>query len=188
MEMDDSEIIGLVLRGNPDAFGAIVNRYHGDCFRFARTVLGNPQDAEDAVQEAFVRAYRALGRYREEDRFRHWLFRILVNQCRTAGARRGRRARREIEDPELVEGAAAADGEARQDRWADLERALAHLNPEQREAMVLKFGEGLEYSEIAQLTGTSVPALKMRVARAKESLRRFVDKAENCGPQARRKA
>jgi RNA polymerase sigma-70 factor, ECF subfamily len=174
--MDDAAAVERVLAGDAEAFTAIVNRHYADCLRYAGAMLGSPQDAEDVVQETFVRAYRGLGRYREADRFRHWLFRILVNQCRTAAVRRSRRAHREVEDPGLLEAAAGSPCEGSWDEWEDFQRALARLNPEQRETLLLKLGEGLEYSEIARLTGASVSALKMRVARARDSLREFVRK------------
>src|SRR5712671_3969803 len=88
--MTDAEIIVQVLDGHRDAYSGIVDRHYADCGRFAYRMLGNRQDAEDALQETFLRAYRALATYRHSDRFRSWLFRILVNQCRTTARRRRR--------------------------------------------------------------------------------------------------
>src|SRR5438093_4145182 len=88
--MTDAEIIAQVLDGRRDAYSGIVDRYYGECSRFAYRMLGNRQDAEDALQETFLRAYRALARYRHSDRFRPWLYRILVNQCRTTARHRRR--------------------------------------------------------------------------------------------------
>jgi RNA polymerase sigma-70 factor (ECF subfamily) len=132
-----------------------------------------PGDAEDAVQDAFLRAYRHLGAYQERDRFSAWLFRIVVNQCRTIGARRrgahALHARAAVEQggPEP-----AVDHPADQDATREeLAAALARLDPDQREAVVLKFAEDLTYDEMAAVTGVGVSALKMRVQRACRRLR-----------------
>jgi RNA polymerase sigma-70 factor (ECF subfamily) len=164
--MTDAELVARVLDGHAADFAVLVERYHADCRRFARHMLGNEQDAEDATQEAFVRAYTGLGRYDERSHFRAWLYRILLNQCRTLARQRGRRDRRFVQDPGLVEGAAAATGEGRGELRDSLAAALAVLEPRMREAFLLKYGEGMEYAEMARITGAGVSALKMRVKRA----------------------
>jgi RNA polymerase sigma-70 factor (ECF subfamily) len=169
--MNDAALIARVLDGDVQAFGTLVDRYHVGCARYAQRMLGNRQDAEDAVQEAFLRAYRALGRYHERDLFRSWLFRILVNQCRTLARQRGRRQRMVVQDDGALERVAAppeADGVAIRDQ---LQTLLGTLEPHLREALLLKHGEGLEYTEMAVLTGSTVSALKMRVKRACDALR-----------------
>jgi RNA polymerase sigma-70 factor (ECF subfamily) len=171
--LSDAAIVRRVLDGDAEAYALLVDRYSERCARYAARVVGNREDAEEAVQDAFVRAYRALGDYRERDRFPAWLFRILINQCRTAAQRAARREQTfPALDPEMVGGAAAPDEEyAERDRLA---RALATLRPEQREAVVLRLGEELTYDEMAALTGAGVSALKMRVARAVARLRELL--------------
>src|SRR3954464_14652109 len=83
--LDPRTIIRAKL-GDIDAFTEIVEAYHRRCLRFARAMLRNPDDAEDMVQDAFVRLYRALPRYEERQRFEPWLFHILGNCCRTANS------------------------------------------------------------------------------------------------------
>jgi RNA polymerase sigma-70 factor (ECF subfamily) len=171
MTLSDSAVVARVLDGETDAFGILVERHHERCTRLATHILGSREDAEDAVQETFLRAYRSLGAYQERDRFGAWVVRILVNQCRTALAKRRRVA--PVGDWDWVP---APDGveEHPADRAAlreELDRALAALEPEQREAVVLKFAEELTYDEIAAATGVSVSALKMRVQRACRRLR-----------------
>jgi RNA polymerase sigma-70 factor (ECF subfamily) len=168
----DSALVLRVLDGDGDAFGVLVARHHARCLRLAIHVLGSREDAEDAVQETFLRAYRSLGTYEDRDRFGGWLARILVNQCRTALTRRTRSA----ETVADWEWAAAPDGvtEHPADRAAlreELQRALAALDPAQREAVVLKFADDMTYDEISAVTGASVSALKMRVQRACRRLR-----------------
>jgi RNA polymerase sigma-70 factor (ECF subfamily) len=170
--MTDAELVGRTRAGEPDAFGTLVSRYYDACWRFAYHMLGERADAEDVVQEAFLRAYLAIGRYDERDQFRGWLFRILTNQCRNALTSRGRRTRRFVQDDVALDTAPApppALGSTVQD--AALVRALAQLDPLQREALLLKYAEGLEYTEMSAMTGAGESALKMRVKRGSERLR-----------------
>jgi RNA polymerase sigma-70 factor (ECF subfamily) len=102
------------------------------------------------------------------------LFRILVNRCRTVGARRGRRARTFVSDDiALLE--AAEEHPAERTTWREeIDRALSRLRPEQREAFLLKYVEDLGYDEMSRLTGAGVSALKMRVMRACDRLRELL--------------
>jgi len=169
-DLPDGVIVRRVLEGDPDAFGVLLSRYRDRMARFAVHMLGDRDEAEDALQEAFIRAYRSLRRCADPDRFDAWLFRIVVNRCRTAAARRARRARLVAGDAPAVGRAAAAPADP--DGWREeIERALARLAPEQREAFLLKHVEELSYEEMARITGAGESALKMRVKRACERLR-----------------
>jgi RNA polymerase sigma-70 factor, ECF subfamily len=170
--LPDSQLVRQVLTGDAEAFALLVDRHHARCLRAATHLLGDADDAEDAVQDAFVRAYRHLGSYREQDRFGAWLLRIVVNQCRTRAARQSRYARLDDNEQALErELALGGPGMDASDRRAELAHALAQLGPEQREAIVLRFAEELSYDEMATLTGVGVSALKMRVQRACTRLR-----------------
>jgi len=169
--MSDAELVARVLAGDPRAFAALAKRHHQGCARLAYRMLGNRQDAEDALQETLLRAYRALGRYQERELFQAWLYRILVNQCRTLGARRARRDGRLMPDPVVVERAAVPSTERREDLRDAFQVALGGIEPKLREAFLLKYGEGLEYAEMARITGVGISALKMRVKRACDVMR-----------------
>lgn len=174
--MTDAELVARTRAGDPDAFGILVSRYYDACWRFAYHMLGEQADAEDVLQETYLRAYLAIGRYDERDQFRGWLFRILTNQCRNAIMSRGRRTRRFVQDEVAIEMAAAPPaGVLRGVEDAALSRALAQLDPNQREALLLKFAEGLEYTEISAMTGLGESALKMRVKRGIERLRALLE-------------
>lgn len=172
VEVTDGELVERVLGGDPDAFNALVDRHYLPCLRFADRLIGNSADAEEAVQDTFVRAYRALGRYRDRQRLRSWLFRILVNRCRTQARRAERRFRLDHAAGERMSGsvmpAPAFEGELN----PALRSALASLPAVQREALLLKHVEELSYEEMAAITGARVSALKMRVKRALETLSR----------------
>jgi len=151
-------------RAEPASDGAVVRAVlAGDVEQFA---------AEDAIQDALIRAFDQLRHCREPDRFAGWFFLILRNRC-FAERRRGFREARPLEDSQEV--ATSVDGPdgavERIERRRALERALLVLTPEQREVLVLKHVEGLPYEEIAQLTGATVASLKMRMHRAYDRLR-----------------
>jgi len=169
--MTDAELVAMVLEGRAQAFATLVGRYHEGCARLAYRLLGNRQDAEDALQEALLRAYRSLARYQDREMFRAWLYRILVNQCRTLGGRRSRWVRRFVHDPSATERPSGDSEETRAEIRDAFQTALDTLDPLLKEAFLLKHGEGLEYAEIATITGAGVSALKMRVKRACDALR-----------------
>jgi RNA polymerase sigma-70 factor (ECF subfamily) len=131
----------------------------------------NPSDAEDVVQETFLRAFRAIGRFERGREFRVWLFTILVNQCRTAATSRKRRQLRFSDDEAALASAADQRPIAVIEEKSAVAAAVDSLEPLLREAFVLKYVEGLEYSEMATITGAGISALKMRVKRACDALR-----------------
>jgi RNA polymerase sigma-70 factor (ECF subfamily) len=173
MTPTDADVVRRVLDGDADAFKVLVDRYYDRCLRLATHLLGAGGDAEDAVQDAFLRAYRHLGAYQERDRFSAWLFRIVVNQARTVGARRrGAQALHARAFAELGGHEPSVEHPADHDAVREeLDRALARLDPDQREAVVLKFTEDMTYDEMSAVTGVGVSALKMRVQRACRRLR-----------------
>lgn len=181
MEVDSSDavIVARVLSGDVEAFATLVARYRDRYARYAFHMLGNREDAEEALQDAFTRAYRSLARCEDPERFGAWLFRILVNRCRTAGARRGRRAKTFVWDDAALLGA-SHEHPAERSAWREeIERALGRLRAEQREAFLLKYVEEMGYDEMSQLTGVGVSALKMRVMRACDRLRELLSEVHS---------
>jgi RNA polymerase sigma-70 factor (ECF subfamily) len=169
--MTDAALVRRVLDGDGPAFTALVDRHAGVCLRFATRMLGNVEDAEDVTQETLYRAHRALASYDGTTAFRTWLMTILVNRCRSAMLYRHRREARVVVDSDRVALASVdADVEGMELRES-IERAVALLDVEQREAFLLKHVEQLSYEEMAEVTGAGVSALKMRVKRACERLR-----------------
>jgi RNA polymerase sigma factor (sigma-70 family) len=164
----DSSLIARVLAGDDNSYAKLIERHQARCYRYAFRFLGDIDEAEDAVQETLVRAYRSLHQCANPDRFQAWLFQILVNRCRSAYDRRMRRERR-------LARAALDEHVATQveDSWVleVVEQAIAKLSADQREALLLKFVEDMTYEEISQITGMSASAAKMRVSRATQFLR-----------------
>jgi RNA polymerase sigma-70 factor, ECF subfamily len=168
--MSDRAIIQQVLAGDVETFARLVDRHYPHCARIAVRILGNREDAEEAIQDAFLRAFKALGDYEDRERFSAWLTRILVNQCRTVLARTKRRDALFAElDPRRLDFIVAAVPD--EGAWADLENVLGQLPAEQREAIVLRYADDLTYEEMSRITGAGESALKMRVQRAFARLR-----------------
>src|SRR3979411_3108899 len=106
MESADGELVTRVLHGDVNAYGVLVSRYRDRYARYALHMLGNREDAEEALQDAFVRAYRSLERCDDAARFGAWLYGILVNRCRTTGARAAKRGRVFVRDEAALNGVA----------------------------------------------------------------------------------
>lgn len=174
----DGAIVRQVLEGDTEAYGILVGRYRDRYARFAVRMLSNREDAEEALQDAFVRAYRSLAQCADPDRFDSWFFRILVNRCRTKGTRRARYEATFVSNELLLERAAdpSANGSSNGGPSDEaIAAALAQLDPGSREAFLLKYVEELSYDELAALTGDGVSALKMRVKRACDRLRLLME-------------
>lgn len=182
--MTDGVLVRAALDGDDRAFTTLVDRHAPACLRFAKRMLGEMADAEDAAQETFLRAYKALRSYDADTPFRTWLFAILVNRCRTSLLRRTRRERRIAREEIEVEHAAPGD-EARAFEFRDeIAWALAALPAEQREAFLLKHVEDLSYDEMVLVTGAGASALRMRVKRACGRLQVLLDERGRNGTDA----
>lgn len=171
--IDDATVVQRVLAGDRHMFGLLVARHQDLLYRHALRMTREADAAADLVQAAFVKAYAQLGRCRDPARFGAWAFRILANQAKDWLKNRRRR------DVSLDTTPVGERIESEQDPADDLERselrgvldaALAQLPPGLREAFVLKHVEGFAYEEIAVMMNVSVPALKMRVHRARQML------------------
>jgi len=173
-EESDGLLVRRVLAGESHVYARLVGRYQDRLGRYACRMLGNEADAEDALQDTFVRGYRSLARCSRPDGFGPWVFGILVNRCRTYAARRARR-QQVVETSDIAVAAASVAHSAEQDAWREaIMWAIGQLSPDHREAFLLKHVEDLSYDQMEVLTGARAPALRMRVLRAREELRRLL--------------
>lgn len=176
-DRSDGEVVRSVLEGESGAYGILVRRYKDVLYRYAERMMGRPDDAEDVVQQAFIKGYRNLDRCRDPEKVGGWLFRIAVNLCKDR--LKGRRRRDvPLESANLVSGE-RENPEARTERAETRERiyrALQRLSADQREAFVLKHVEGWSYEEMSERLDASIPALKMRVHRAREQLQELLER------------
>lgn len=156
--------------GDRQAFAQLVDAMYPRSLRFALHMVGNREDAEEAVQDAFVRVYHSLGRFRDDARFEPWLFRILANRCRSLMEKRRRHAKI-IQYGEVPERGSAPMETSGVDWTVEVHKVLATLPVEQREAFLLRHVEDMAYEDISAVTGVGLSALRMRVKRACDVLR-----------------
>lgn len=173
---DEAPLIRAAQGGDPRAFGEIMRRYQRAVYRIAYGYMRSPTDADDLAQETFVRAYKALDRFRVGEPLYPWLARIARNQA--LSLLRSRRRRPEAALEPLVEAgrqwgvdADPADDVERRERNARLEAAFAHLSPEHQEVMLLRVVEDLSYDEIAAALGIPAGTVMSRLSRARSELR-----------------
>ena len=169
----DQEIIARVLSGDRDAFSILITRYSDPLYRHALGMTGSPDVAEDILQMSFIKAYHHLSEVR--GRFDAWVFRIVANGCKD-WLKNIRRTHLSYDEDDQPSSYSTPDEELdRTELRSDLDRALAALAPSLREAFVMKHVEGRSYEEMADLLGTTVGALKMRVHRAREALQALLE-------------
>jgi RNA polymerase sigma-70 factor, ECF subfamily len=161
----DAELVRRAQRGDRFAFERLVAEHEQRMYTLAARVLGSREDAADAVQEALVRAWLALPRFRGEARFSTWLYRIVVNTSHDL-----RPKRREAPVDELPEPADPRDRFAEQELSGELQRALDALDDTYRVAVVLYDVLGCSYAEIAEMTGVAEGTVKSRIFRGRGEL------------------
>lgn len=185
MPSTDEELVAQSQGGDAESFNQLVLRWERPIFALAYRTIGREEEARDVCQETFLRAYRALPRFRREAKFSSWIYRIALNLCRD-WMRRERRApmMQPPEDVDLVDVAAAAEPSesiedlvARRDLTRLVEQAMAHLPEEQRTAIVLKEYQGLTFQEIADVVGCPLSTVKTRLYQGLTVLRRELAKS-----------
>jgi RNA polymerase sigma-70 factor (ECF subfamily) len=164
--MDDSATVQRCLEGETDAFRMLVERYQGRALGHARAITGNQDDAQDAVQDAFLNAHRALRTFDRERVFYSWFYAILRNCCYKRLARRRTDAVDQGVQLDLLESPTLPVDE----RLA-IERALAALSPTDREVVMLRHFDGLSYAELAASLGIPIGTVMSRLFNARKRLR-----------------
>ena len=173
-EASDGALVRRVLAGERQAFGILVERYQDRMLAYVRYMGFDEAEARDVAQDAFVRAFRHLRRCGDPERFSGWLFKIVSNVCRSAGARAARRATESLDaHSERLATEVASPDELAEAGWLkeQVRTALDRVPPDQREALVLMYLQGYSVEEIEQLTGASRSAVKMRLKRGRDALK-----------------
>ncbi|GAB4410325.1 MAG: sigma-70 family RNA polymerase sigma factor [Anaerolineales bacterium] len=180
--MDEQRLIAQAQRGDLHAFNQLVIAYQSTMYNVAYRILGDPDAAADATQDAFVSAYKAIARFRGGS-FKAWLLRIVTNACYDQLRVKQRRPTDSLDDM-LVEPehdvALRDDSESpeefvlRQELGAAIQQGLSTLPPDQRITLVLSDIEGLSYDEIAEATQVSLGTVKSRLSRARSKLRDYL--------------
>ena len=173
---DENYLIQQFKDGDPSTFEWIVLKYQDKIYNLCRYLLGNPQDAEDAAQDVFIKAYRKLKDFRPESSLYTWLYRIGVNTCLD----HKRKFRPEpFKDQSMAEDLPSAEPSPERryqskEIGQTIQSALEQLSKKSRAVIVLKEVEGLSYEEIAEVLKTSIGTIKSRISRAREELRRLL--------------
>lgn len=172
---NDRELVARVLEGDQSAFAELVETYQGAVYNLTYRMLGNAREAEDAAQEAFLRAYQHLDRYDPARPFKTWLLSIASNHC-IDRLRKRRLTWLSIDEPLPPHPALASKAEAPEqaaisgERAAAVQNLLADLAPDYRAAVVLRYWYDMPYAEIAAVLETTESAIKSRLFRARRML------------------
>ena len=175
MAVDRPDLIAAAKSGDREAFDELVRESYAEVYTLAYRLTGNEEDARDVVQEAYLRAFRGLKRFRGDARFSTWLYRITANCASTQLSKRARHRHEELDDEagypdERVE----IDPEARAGNELDrreISEALAELPPKLRAVVVLRDVYDLPHEAIAAELGITEAAAKVRLHRARRRLR-----------------
>jgi RNA polymerase sigma-70 factor, ECF subfamily len=178
--VDSDEVLAArAANGDCGAFEVLVVRYQSRMYNLVLLLVGGESlDAEDLAQDSFIRAYRAIGQFRQESSFRTWLHRIAINVIRSHLANRRQRAplvaldaNPEVEAAAQETATPCDDPETVLIRRQAIDRALATLSLEARLVVTLRDVQGLEYQEIATITGVPIGTVESRLFRARRRLR-----------------
>jgi RNA polymerase sigma-70 factor (ECF subfamily) len=168
-ELDETTLVVRAQEGDPDAFEALARRHQAALYRVAVRVLGDPVEAEDALQEALTDAWRRIDRFRTDSSFATWMYRIVTNRCLSL-----LRRRRPVPVGDIDDRRPAPDDPGRSAELdaglSALGRAVRALPDELRVCWVLRELEGLSYLDIAQITQASEDAVRGRIHRARVRL------------------
>jgi RNA polymerase sigma-70 factor (ECF subfamily) len=169
----DEQLAALAAREGSDgpAFVALVERFRPRVWRICFRLMGNEQDANDAAQEVFVRLFLNRTKFAGRSAYATWVHAIAVRTCLTLRRGRGRRLKRErVTDEESWEQRQPVRESQSPGLSLDLAKMLETLDEEDRALLILKYAEGYDYQELAEIFNLSVSACKMRISRAREKL------------------
>jgi RNA polymerase sigma-70 factor (ECF subfamily) len=180
---DDHVLISECLRGNPSAFGVLVRRYQDRLFNTVFRLVGNADDAQDVVQEAFLSAYQSLDGFKGDSQFFTWLYRIAVNnaisykrkQRLSLSLNRGKNGEQGIELPDLSEISRPDYALEMAEQERRIQHALNRLSVEHRAVLILKDMEGQKYETMAEILQVPIGTIRSRLHRARLELRELLD-------------
>jgi RNA polymerase sigma-70 factor (ECF subfamily) len=178
--MDEASLIAAAQRGDVNSYNTLVLHYQNQAFSVAYRIMGDPDAAADAAQEAFISAYKAIRRFRGGS-FKAWLLRIVTNACYDELRRRKRRPNTSLDalyvEDEVADSSLTSRPEnpeayaQRMDLQSAIMSCLQGLSEDQRTVAILSDIEGLSYEEISESIGTALGTVKSRLSRARAGLR-----------------
>jgi RNA polymerase sigma-70 factor (ECF subfamily) len=170
--MNDTEAIKKCLTGETESFGFLVKKYQCEAFGHAIAILGNSDDALDAVQEVFLDAFRTLKKFDVSRRFYPWLYTILRNRCFKMLSTQRKEVKAEFDKLEILSDSAEDESN---DKVTLVEKALFEMSPEDREILTLKHLDGLSYEIIAKRLDIPVGKVMSRLYYARKRFREKVN-------------
>ncbi|HET8567868.1 MAG TPA: sigma-70 family RNA polymerase sigma factor [Candidatus Limnocylindria bacterium] len=175
----EEELVERARHGDADAYGELVLRYQGIAARTAYVITGTSADAEEVAQDAFVKAYRALDRFRAGSPFRPWLLRIVANEAINRRKAAGRHAAVELSEahdrPADDTALSPEEAAVASERRAIVRRALARLREDDRIVIAYRYFMDLSEAEMAEALGVARGTVKSRLSRALARLREVLD-------------
>ena len=183
---DERDLVARATGGDVDAFYALIDRHDRGLRGLAYRLLGDPDAMDDALQESYLKAFRALPRFSGDSAFRSWLYRIVYNTCLDE-----LRRRRQVRVVPLEAASQHPDGRPDPGDVAtdklDLAAAVAALSPDTRAAVLLVYVDGMDYHSATEVLGVSRGTLASRLHRGRAQLRRALDGTEGEGRSPRRR-
>lgn len=187
--MDERQVIQRVLDGDQEAFAGLVTAYEKQVYNLCLRMCGNPEDARDLSQEAFVKAWRGLQFYQFEAAFSTWLYRLTSNVC-IDFLRRKKRAPQTVPplqnengedvEPEVADSLPGPEEQLlHRERQSQIAWAMGQLEPEFRQVLTLRVIQELSYEQIAEITDLKVGTVKSRIARARWKLKKILLESGN---------
>lgn len=182
MNQQEQVWVQEAMTGDQQAFSKLVEAYQRPVYNLTYRMLGNPQEAEDAAQETFLRAYSKLNQYNPDRKFSTWVFSIANNHC-IDRLRKRRATYVSIDDNPVLQNLESDSPRpereaARSEQARELQNLLENLEPEYRTPLILRYWEELSYEEIAQSMDLTVSAVKSRLFRARKQMAEIYEQAE----------
>ena len=172
-QKNEAEIVARVLKGDRQAYALLVDEYKSPIYNLAYRMTGNLEDAEDLTQETFIRAYQYLWRYDTSKKFFTWLYTLALNLIRNHFKKnKYNKSSEELSANLLADKNPSPETELIETQ--EISVYLLRLEDESRALLIMKFHQGLTFEEIAQITGKSLSAVKMRIYRGLEKLKELL--------------
>ncbi|MBY0223673.1 sigma-70 family RNA polymerase sigma factor [Sporosarcina aquimarina] len=169
---EDLQWVREVLAGNKQAYAHIINKYKNPLYATILRMTRNPQDAQDFVQDAFLKVYHQLGKYKETGSFSSWLYRVAINHCMDEfRKKRYRSTQVELGEEQVIDSNHPEVVFLKKEKHRQLERLLATLPEDERLIMLLRYANELSYDEISELTDVPLSTVRNKLHRAKKKMR-----------------
>ncbi len=182
-QCNESDLVERSQKGDVTAFEELFHRHQSDAYHVAYGIMGNVEDAKDMTQEAFVRAYEGISKFKRQASFRTWISRITTNLCLDEIRKRKRRRTESIEEHPVLEMKPIQDSSALEKLLKDeqleiLQQVLGILPEKYRVLILLRDIQGHSYQEIADIVGCSLGRVKSRLHEARQELKRLCVKQQ----------